>query len=172
MNYDIEFTSHVRNYIGDVVHSDYYRQTFTKNKLPNLYTGLFYFKKTKEVEDYFKLVEMIFLHWEEFYEKFLKTPPKFLSGDVAYSLAAKIMFERKWKSHLTFTHMRSRLQDDTMVDSWNKHLTSFFTLHDNGVALKVNNFNQLYPFHYIKKNFLNSEVIELYENQDKIRLLR
>ena len=168
MLYDIEFTSHVVNYIGKTITSDYYRRTFTKSKLPNLYTGLFYFKKTKMVEDYFKLVKEIFFNWETFYNRFLKDPPKLLSGDVSYSLAAKIMFERTWASHLTFVHMRSRLQDETMVDDWNKYLTSFFTRTGDQITLKVNNFAQMYPFHYIKKNFLNDEAIELYEHTLRI----
>lgn len=162
-NSDIEFSSSIRNYRGDVVTSDYYRKTFTTNKLPDLYTALFYFKKTNEIEDYFNLVRMIFNNWEEFYNRFLKTPPKFLSGDVVYSLAAKIFFNRKWNSFLTFVHMRSRLQDAALVDDWNKYLPAFFTQNNGKIGVKVNNFNQTFPFHYIKKNFLKSEVIELYE---------
>jgi len=166
---DIDFTTNISNYKGEVVTSDYYRKVFTNNKLPNLYTGLFYFKKTKEIKQYFKLVELIFKNWEVFYEKFLKDSPKHLSGDVVYSLAAKIMFNRKWDSYLSFTHMRSRLQDSTMVDNWNKYLPSFFTKHNGHIGLKVCNYNQTYPFHYIKKDFMNDEVIELYETT--LRLL-
>jgi len=154
---DIEFTTSVRNYRRKIITSDYYRKTFTKNNLPNLYTALFYFRKTTENDDYFKLVKEI------------KDAPRFLSGDVAYSLAAKIMFNRNWDSFLTFIHMRGRLQDDDIVSGWNKELSTFFTTYHEKIELKVSNFNQIYPFHYIKKDFLSEEVIELYE--DKIRLL-
>jgi hypothetical protein len=160
---ELEFATSTKNYRGETTTSDYYRKIFTINKLPNLHTALFYFKKTPEVERYFKFVKILFENWEEFYKKFLKNPPKFLSGDVAYALAAKINFYRKWDSFLTFTHMRSRLQDDGIVSDWNKELSSFFTDYNGNIELKVNNFNQLYPFHYIKKNFLSEEVIELYE---------
>jgi len=166
---DLEFTTAVTNYRGGITESDFYRKTFTRNKLPNLYTALFYFKKTKENEEYFRAVKVIFKNWGAFYKKLLKDPPKYLSGDVAYSLASKIMFNRRWESFLTFTHMRSRLQDETMVGGWNKHLPAFFTSRYGKVQLRVSNFNQTYPFHYIKKDFLNDEVIEIYENT--IRLL-
>lgn len=166
---DLEFTTAVTNYRGEVAESDFYRKVFTKNKLPNLYTALFYFRKTHENEAYFRAVKAIFENWEVFYEKLLKEPPKFLSGDVVYSLAAKITLNRKWENFLRFTHMRSRLQDETIIDDWNKHLPAFFTSHHGDIQLKVSNFNQIYPFHYIKKDFLNEEVIELYENT--IRLL-
>ena len=167
---DIEFTTTTKNYRGETTTSDYYRKTFTANKLPNLHTALFYFKKTDEIENYFKFVKLIFENWKEFYDKFLKNPPKFLSGDVAYALAAKIIFNRKWDTFLTFTHMRGRLQDSDIVDDWNKELPSFFTDYHGKIELKVSNFNQIYPFHYIKKDFLSEEVVELYE--DKIRLLQ
>ena len=43
---EIEFTTTTKNYRGDTITSDYYRKVFTKNKLPNLHTALFYFKKS------------------------------------------------------------------------------------------------------------------------------
>jgi hypothetical protein len=128
-NFDINFTTEVRNYRNKIVTSDYYRKVFTKNSLPNLYTGLFYFKKTSEVEKYFKLVKIIFKNWKMFYKKILKDPPKFLSGDIAYAMAAKIFYNWNWSNNnfLTFTHMRGRLQDESIFNEWNKSLPSFFT---------------------------------------------
>jgi len=160
---ELEFTTLTKNYRAEDITSDYYRKTFTTNSLPNIHTALFYFKKTNDVEQFFKFIKIVFENWEEFFNKFLKTPPKFLSGDVAYALAAKIIFDRKWDNFLTFTHMRGRLQDDDIVSDWNKELPSFFTNYHGKVELKINNFNQIYPFHYIKKDFLSEEVIEFYE---------
>jgi len=160
---ELEFTTSIRNYRGDITTYDYYRKAFVVNHLPNFYTGLFYFKKTKGVEEYFKLVERIFKNWKDFYG-ILKNPPKFLSGDFAYSLAAKIWYsDKNWSNFLSFIHMRSRLQDDKIFSDWNKELPAFFTNYNGKLGLKVSNFYQNYPFHYIKKDFLNSEVIELYE---------
>ena len=166
---EIEFATETQNYRGNTTTSDYYRKTFTANDLPNLHTALFYFKKTEQIYEYFKFLQIVFENWKEFYDKFLANTPKFLSGDVAYALAAKIFFNRKWDSFLTFTHMRSRLQDDGIVSDWHKELSSFFTNYHGRIELKINNFNQIYPFHYIKKDFLSEEVIKLYE--DKICLL-
>ena len=39
------FTTNVKTYRGTDVTSDYYRKTFTSNKLPNIYTAFAYFKK-------------------------------------------------------------------------------------------------------------------------------
>jgi len=166
---DIEFATTTKNYRGETITSDYYRKVFTANKLPNVHTALLYFKKTNEIEQYFKLVKMIFENWDEYFKRFLKEAPRYLSGDVAYAVAAKTLFDRKWETPLTFTHMRGRLQDDDIVSDWNKELSLFFTNNHGKIQLKVNNFNQIYPFHYIKKDFVEEEVIELYE--ETLRLL-
>jgi len=168
-NSDLEFATVAKNYRGDNITSDYYRKVFTENNLPNLHSALFYFKKTTENRHFFKFVKVIFENWELFYSKLLKNPPKFLSGDVAYSLASSLFFYRNWENFLTFTHMRGRLQDDDIFSEWNKELPSFFTNYHGKIELKVSNFNQIYPFHYIQKDFLTEGVIELYE--DSLRLL-
>lgn len=170
--YDINFTTKVRNYRNKFAASDYYRKVFTNNKLPNFYTALFYFKKTKEIEQYFKLVKIIFENWEDFYYKLLKNPPIFLSSDVVFAIAAKIQFNYNWNfrsNFLSFIHMRSRIQDNDIISDWNKELSTFFTNYHGKIELKINNFNQIYPFHYIKKSFLSKEVIQFYE--EKICLL-
>jgi len=172
-NFEINFTTKVRNYRNEIITSDYYRKTFTKNNLPTLYTAFFYFQKSKKNEDFFNFLRIIFENWEQFYERVLKDPPKFLSGDVVYSLAAKSFFNRNWynlSDFLSFVHMRSRLQDEDIFDKWTKELPVFFTTYNKKIELKVNNFNQFYPFHYIEKEFLNEEVIKLYE-ECTIRLL-
>ena len=45
---NIFFVSNVRNYRDEVVTSRFYRKTWDENKLPNLYSGVYYFKKSKE----------------------------------------------------------------------------------------------------------------------------
>lgn len=160
---DIDFTSNVKNYKGENISCDHYRKPHIENSLPCLYTGLFYFKKSKKIKQFFNFVEIIFSNWKLFYNHILPSPPKYLSGDVVYSIAAKIFFNRNWNSVLTFTHMRGRLQDENLIEDWNKELTTYFTKYNNNIELKINNFNQLYPFHYIQKNFITKEVIELYE---------
>lgn len=173
-NFDINFTTRVRNYRGEIITSDFYRKVFTKNNLPNIYTAFFYFQKSKKIEEFFKYLRVIFENWEQYYERMFIDPPKFLSGDVLYSSAVKIFFNRNWDNSsdfLSFVHMRSRLQDEDIFDNWTKELPIFFTNYHKKIELKVNNFNQFYPFHYIEKDFLNEEVINLYEKESAIRLL-
>jgi len=167
---DINFTTSVRNYRGELITSDFYRLVFTLNQLPNVYTALFYFRKTKKVDDYFHWLQLIFENWKEAYGRLLKEPPDFLSGDIAYAIVAKTFLEEYGGNVLTFIHMRSKLQNENFFKPWNKELSSFFTTYHGPIELKVNNFNQIYPFHYLEKDFLTDEVIKLYEEK-MLRLL-
>jgi hypothetical protein len=162
---DIDFTTTVMNYRNLPTISTHHRTVFIENNLPNLYTALFYFKKTDEVERFFRLVKLMFQNWEDVYQMTLKNPPKFVSGDVIYALAAITLFNRNWENHLRLTHMRGKIQDESITGDWNKYLPVFFTQLNDRIGLKVSNYDQKYPFHYIKKNFLTNEVIELYENK-------
>jgi len=147
---------------GDVV-SDYYRKTFTSNKLPNVYTAFMYFKKTDLVYEFFELVKQIFHNWERFYYEFLDdTRPKAVSGDVCYALAVKIMgIEEITCTNLIpgFVHMKTQVQgiDDVLVgEDWTKSIPTYYT-HDG--RLKVGNFHQVLPFHYFVKEWLSDDII-------------
>ena len=119
----------------------------------------------------FNFLKIIFENWEEFYKNILKDPPNFLSGDVVYSLAAKVFFNKNWyniSDFLSFVHMRGRLQEEDIFEKWTKELPVFFTNFHKSIELKINNFNQYYPVHYIEKDFLNEEIISLYENTIRV----
>ena len=149
---DLVFTTTVKTYKNIDINNDHYRTVFTENKLPNIYTGLFYFKKSKKTKIFFKLVNDIFDKWEEYF-KILENPPKFLSADVAYAMAYKLLeYPVVVSSFPTFVHMKTRLQNiDEIEEDWTKFLSVTYCKGD----LKINNFLQTLPFHYTDKSFLN-----------------
>lgn len=170
---DLAFTETVLNFRGEEATSDYYRKVFTENSLPNHYTGLFFFRKTKEIENYFKLVRLIFENWKEWYNHILKEPPKHVSGDVVYAIASKIMFRNNMKvifPFMKFVHMRNKLQDARLSGDWTKTLRVDLTNYNNDISLKINNIVQTDPLHYIEKSFLKDEVVKFYE-ENMLRLL-
>ena len=58
--FDFHTTTQVRTHRGDIITSDYYRKTFTSNKLPNVYSDITYFNKTHAPMEIFNLMESIF----------------------------------------------------------------------------------------------------------------
>jgi hypothetical protein len=161
---ELVFTSNVKTFRGNNTTGDYYRKVFTQNLLPNLYTGLFYFRKGDISKSFFEMVNTIFNNWEMFFEQLEKEyRPNFLSADIAYAIAYKLLALPDY-SHLsipTFTHMKSQLQDaGNIKEEWTKSLSVFI---NDDLDIKINNYNQMYPLHYHDKNFLTKELIESYE---------
>jgi putative lipoic acid-binding regulatory protein len=165
-NHNLFITDKVMTYRNEEITSDYYRKTFTSNKLPNTYSAFTYFKKSEEAEIFWKLVEIIVKNWKEFYQKYLESnKPSHLSIDVAFALAVKILgYEDKVFSKFdypTFTHMKARGQNwRQFKDSWMDIVTVYF---NDKCQLKIGNYSQEGIFHYTEKNFLNDNVYYNYE---------
>lgn len=153
---------------GTPITSTRYRDAFVTNNLPNIYTAFTYFKKDEYAAEIFALVETIFNNWELFYYEFLNEDrPKFLSGDVAYALAIKLLgIEHECTGNLsipTFVHMKAHLQgirDDLITENWPQHLPTYFS---NDGRFKIGNYQQTVPFHYHVKDWLTDSMIEILE---------
>lgn len=165
------FTSEVLTYRSTIAVSDYYRTTFTSNRLPNIYTAFFYFRKTEKVAELFKLTEYIFNNWKRFYYDFLdSTRPTQLSGDVAFALALKILgytedFVCSGIGYPTFVHMKSRIQDENQMfksEDWTQYIPTYFRGCE---SIKIGNFKQTKPFHYHVKTWLTDEILRIIETE-------
>jgi hypothetical protein len=166
---DIIWTNRVLNWRGSEITSDYCRKVITKNNLPNIYSALFYFKKTDKSFTFFKLASLIFWNWQTFFDKFLiaEDRPTYPSTDIIYALAAKILDEdqRSYTSQIipTFTHMKSQLQGwnfSSLSDDWRQHVSVFF---EPTGACSLGHHRQFYPLHYHLKYFLTDDILSLYE---------
>ena len=167
------FATKPRTYRGDVITNDYYRKAFTESELPNVYTAMFYFKKTDLNFELFKLAEFIFNNWEHCFYEFtlLDNRPKIVSTDVVFAIAAKILgYEENNKLPTvdvpTFVHMKSQLQgwpdDQFMVEDWTKMIPSYF---NKDCTLKIGNYTQTLPFHYQIKEFISDRIIDIMERK-------
>jgi hypothetical protein len=168
-NYEVYYTSKVVDYRNKSNTSDYYRKAFTANNLPNLYSGLHYFKKSEFAKEFYTWVELISNNWELFYGKYVSEHyPDRASMDITAALAARIMdAEYKITNYkhdpVTFTHMKSRIQGwTTPSDSWLQSVAVYF---DEACALKIANFQQQGVFHYTEKEFLTDKIISKLENK-------
>jgi len=167
---DVWATTEVRTFKGEIVTSDYYRQAFTKNKLPNIYTAFFYFKKSELAAELFAMVEIVFQHWQRFFYKYLPAgKPERLSGDVAFALAMKLLdiehlcTNKNIHSFPTFVHMKSQVQNALYLhDNWNKSLPTYYNDCTN---FKIGNFQQYLPFHYVVKDWMTADMIAQMEKQ-------
>lgn len=164
---ELFFVSDVKTYRGETATSDYYRKMFTANELPNLYSGIHYFKKTDENKTFFVLLEMIVKNYDTFYEWYAPNKRQnFCSIDVSVALASKIIGNQGLitdkNSFVTFTHMKPNIQEwKTTRSNWIDNIG--YDLDADG-KLYVGNFLQNGVFHYVEDEFLSEEILETLEN--------
>ncbi len=154
-------------YRGDIVAGDYYRKAFVKNDLPNLYSMWTFFKKDSNVvKEFFDLGREIIKNPTEFSNVFLSEhKPKIIGTDEAFALASKILDIVDDISYpLDFprvVHMKPMIQNwPWPADTWSDHVG--FYLNRKG-QLKIGNYQQTDIVHYVEKDKINDEMINILE---------
>lgn len=167
-NYELFFTNNVYTYRGELVTGNYYRKTFTENNLPNIYTGLYYFKKTKFTLNFFNWLETVVKNWEIFYNKILdRYIPEFVSMDVCTAIVVKILdcedqVTNKKNKFPSFTHMKPKIQNWT--DSGYRWQNNVGVYIDRNCNIKLGNHTQTGILHYTENDFVTPTLINRYRN--------
>jgi hypothetical protein len=167
---DLWVCTNVKTFRNENVVDDYYRKKFTQLELPNAYSNFTYFKESSTTYEFFRMVEIIMTHWNVYYDKFMKgTGQNWMSADLAYALAIKLLdledtvCDYNIKDVPTFVHMKSFVQNipqHKISNDWTQSLTS--QLSDD-LKVRVANYEQSLPFHYVEKNWMTDEKIQQYE---------
>lgn len=153
-----------KNYQNKISNVRTYRKFFDENHLPDLYSGLIYFRYSKFAAEFYKLVKTIMLQWKDISNYALKNSrEEYPSTDVLFALAAMIMgVERCCIPTLdafSFIHLKPAINQWLNNTEWH---TAFMYEFDNTI-LRLNNLNLLDITHYQDKNFINSHVIQHFE---------
>lgn len=154
-------------YRDELVTEKHYRKTFVKNDLPDLYSFYTFFKKdSKLAKEFFTLGRYIIKNPNEFSNLFLSEyKPKVVGTDEAFALSAKILdIVDEIAYELDFpkvVHMKPMIQNwPWPANSWSDHLG--FYLNRKG-QLKIGNYQQYNIVHYVEKNKINNELINILE---------
>lgn len=156
-------------YRGDEVTSDYYRKTFTANDLPNLYSFYTFFKKDSGLaNEFFDLGRYIIKNPVEFSNIFLsKYKPKVVGTDEAFALSAKILdIQDDIAYDLAFPrvlHMKGQIQKFPWpAEMCSSHVGFYFDANAN---LKIGNYQQTDIVHYVEKEKITLELINVLEEK-------
>jgi len=154
-------------YRGEPVTSDEYRKTFTKNKLPNLYSMYTFFKKDSELaKEFFNLGRQIIKNPIEFTNLFLtEYKPKVVGTDEAFALSAKILDVADIISYdLDFpklVHMKPLVQNwPWPAEKWSDHTGIYINKQGK---IKIGNYQQHNIVHYVEKDRINTEIVNILE---------
>lgn len=167
-NYDLFYLNKVYTYRSKVVVDNYYRKAFSANYLPNLYSGLHYFKKSNKAKEFFSWLELISKNWELFYGHYCKEfYPKQPSMDLSVAIASKILnndtdITNNTVNFLKFVHMKPCIQEwqDT-VEHWQDKVGVYIT---KNLDLYIGNYLQTGIFHYASDRFVNDIILKKYED--------
>lgn len=164
---DLFFVSNVKTYRNEIVTSNYYRKTFTANNLPNLYSGIHYFKKTNENKTFFVLLETIVHNYQSYYSWYSPIyKQEFCSIDVSAAIASKLIGNTGYitdqNSFITFTHMKPNIQNwHKPKQKWTDTIS--YDMDEEG-NLFVGNFRQTGVFHYTENEFLQDNITKRLTN--------
>jgi hypothetical protein len=166
-NSELYVANNAYTYRDELVTSDEYRKAFTHNKLPNLYSFWTFFKKDSALaKEFFTLGRYILKNPVEFSNGFLSEyKPKVVGTDEAFALSAKILgIEDEIAYPLAFpkvVHMKPMVQNwPWPADKWMDHVGFYFNRKGQ---LKIGNFQQDNIVHYVEKDKVDSEVINILE---------
>lgn len=167
-NSDLYVANTAYTYRGELVTNDFYRKTFTKNQLPNLYSYFTFFKKNKPITDnFFSLCKEINEYHSEFKNLFLSEfIPKHLGTDEIFALAAKILdIDTDVAYPLSFpkvVHLKPMVQNWFDPGGPVTNNVGFYLNFDG--ELKIGNYQQSDIIHYQEKHLANDETISIMEN--------
>lgn len=166
-NSQLYICNRVYTYRNEIANSRFYRKCFDKNHLPNLYSLYTFFKKNSDIgNDFFSLNRYIINNTKEFSNVFLSEyKPKILGTDESFALACKILdLSDEISYDLEFpriVHMKPRLQNwPWPANDWSDHVG--FYMNSKG-QLKIANYRQHDLVHYVDKNIITEEIINILE---------
>lgn len=166
--HELFFTSHVKDYRGNIATSNFYRKHFEKKGLPKLYNGFYYFRYSEIAHAFFKKAKEVSARYKQYADYFFagtwypETPTTDeIFGITAYLLDLDNIVYNTSYAVPYFTHMKVKLQDWKQIEApdskdWLRYLA--FKLNKNG--LNVGGFNQYGPFHYQNKLFMDEKMID------------
>ena len=166
-NCELYIPSKALTYRGEIITNDFYRKSFTKNGLPNLYSMFTFFKQeSKLAKEFFNLGRYIIKNPVEFSNLYLaKHKPKVVGTDEAFALSAKILDIGDIISYdLEFpnvVHMKPMIQNwSWTADKVTEHAGFYFNAQGN---LKIGNYQQHNIVHYVEKDLVNDEIVSMLE---------
>ncbi|MCX7592722.1 MAG: hypothetical protein N2235_02960 [Fischerella sp.] len=163
---DLHFPTFVRDYKNNLIESSAYRDVHQVNNLPNIYSGLFYFKKNDITEKFFYFVKLVYDNWPFYRDYLLKNHCETqLTTDVAFAIAALLFGEENCTypafDHICFVHLKGAIQGWGLSVDWRDRV--YFENKD--LKLKFGFNTQIYPVHYYQKKFITDDIIKYYEDR-------
>lgn len=154
-----------KDYQGNVGKSRKYRRVFDDNNLPDIYTGLMYFRYTQETYEFFQVVKAIYRHWDIVTPQLKNYRDEQPTTDLVFAIAANHIGVETCTlpgcDFINFTHMKNAINSWPEATPWDEMVVS----EVDAPMIRVNGINQYHPFHYQDKSWLKHNIIKKLEEQ-------
>jgi hypothetical protein len=154
-----------KDYQGNTATSRQYRKIFDDNELPDVYTGLMYFRYAEDTYQFFQVVKAIYQHWDLITPQLKNYRDEQPTTDLVFAIAANHLGVETCTlpgcDWINFAHMKNSINRWPGSTPWTEMVVSELDLP----MIRVNNSNQYHPFHYQDKNWLTDEIVERFEHE-------
>lgn len=161
---DVVLSHGCKNYKLESSKNRNYRKFFDDNNLPDVYSGLMYFRFSKIAADFFRLADKIFRNWEYLADYLINCRNPEPTTDEVYALTALILGVENCiipgLDFINFVHMKPGINDYNEIA---KIKDMFVTEFDQGLV-RINNINQYHPLHYYEKDFPEENMYEYFRS--------
>ena len=154
-----------RDYQQELSTSREYRKLFDDNELPDTYSGLMYFRYTREATQFFRLAEQIFKNWAYLRDNvLLNCRDDNPTTDVVYALTAKLLGVEDCTlpslDFINFVHMKPA------INLWTSTPWPELVVCETDLPMiRIANTNQYHPVHYHEKSWVSDELVKEYEHE-------
>jgi hypothetical protein len=152
---EICFTTKIRDYCGQVSKDRSYRKFFDDNDLPDIYTGMYYFRFGRQSLELFRTAFAIYSNWTYFRDNLKNCREELPSTDTVFAIAARLLGQELCTNpaldYPSFVHMKGSINHLHSNANWQNVLQ-----HElSGTNLTINFIQQTWPVHYYQKDFIN-----------------
>lgn len=149
---DVCFSYNCKNYQQQTITNTPYRKLFELNDLPNVYSGMYYFRFSQTAAEFFKIARLIYANWSTVKDQLIQCD-ELPSTDVVFALTAKLIGIEQCTiptlDFFNFVHMKPQIQGWADTQPWTDHVN----IEYDKEILRINNVNQYSPVHYYEKEF-------------------
>lgn len=160
-NKDVLLSSGCQNYLQQPGTSRVYRTVFDDNNLPDIYSGLMYFRYSKFAQQFFNTAKEIYQNWDIVRSSLKNCRDPIPTTDLVYALTASVLGRDNCilpDCFVNFVHMKPA------INGWADKLFSDMVVVETDLPMiRINNVNQYHPLHYHDKRWPTGELTQEYE---------
>ncbi len=151
------------NHKGQTSSKRNYRNIFDLNHLPDIYSGLMYWRRSKIAHELFGKVAALHQNWAQVQKNLLACDDPG-SNDVIFALAAKMLGDEfctlPAADFFRIAHLKSAHVGLPEGHQWHDK----FNVEIHPPEIRINGLAQWHPVHYVDKTWPGLETIEMFES--------